>query len=190
MLKITIQDNEYWDPKKEEFITLPGTTLHLEHSLLAISKWEAKWHRPFLSDGPKEVKEFIDYIACMSIDEEVDFRVLYGLSGKNLDDIREYLSDSMTATWFGKTTSYIDNTKKTAKPSARREIITSELIYYWMIVLQIPFECERWNLNRLMTLIRVCNEKNTPPKKLSKKQLMSRNAELNQLRRKQLNSAG
>lgn len=191
MLKITIPGNEYWDSVKEEFSTVPGATLTLEHSLLAVSKWEAKWHRSFLNDGPKTEKEFLYYIQCMVIDEDFDPFVLRGITRKNLEDIREYLQDTQTATWFGKTDSYLNRDAQTpSKPKKNHEVITTELIYYWMVALQIPFECERWNLNRLMVLIRVCNEKNQPSKKMSKKQLMSRNTSLNQLRRQQLNSKG
>jgi hypothetical protein len=190
MLKITVPGNEYWDPYKEEFITLPSTDLTLEHSLLSVSKWEEKWHRSFLNDGPKTEEEFLDYIRCMILEEDYDSKVLRGLSIANVQKIKEYLMDSHTATWFGKTNSYLDGEAKTKKPPKARDVITSELIYYWLVALQIPFECERWNLNRLLTLVRVCNEKNTPPKKMSKKQLLSRNAALNEARRQQLNSRG
>lgn len=190
MLKITVPGNEYWDPYKEEFITLPSTTLTLEHSLLSLSKWEDKWHRPFLNEGPKNDEEYIDYIRCMIIDEDYDPKVLRGLSSSNIKKINEYLKDSHTATWFGKTDSYINTEKSLKKPNSKKDVITSEVIYYWLVALQIPFECEKWNLNRLLTLVRVCNEKNAPPKKMSKKQLMNRNTALNQLRRQQLNSAG
>lgn len=195
MLKISVKGHEFWNPSTEEFITLPDTVLCLEHSLNSLSKWEAKWHRPFINDGPKNSDEFIDYIRCMTLNvDDVDPKIFYGITQSNLKQIEEYLKDPMTATWFGQDrgTSVPGQGDKPSyiKPKKLREVITAEIIYYWMVQLQIPFECENWNLNRLFTLIRVCNEKNKPQKKMSKKQLMNRNTALNQLRKQQLGTTG
>ena len=131
-----------------------------------------------MSKNEKTVEQTIDYIRCMTITQNIDDDVYYGLSTKNVEDINNYIQAPMTATTFRK------ETKKSS------EVVTSELIYYWMVALNIPMECQRWHLNRLLTLIRICNIKNTPPKKMSKRELMSRNAALNAARRKQLNTNG
>lgn len=178
MLKITIPAREMFNEETQEFFTIKEHTLQLEHSLVSLSKWEAKWNIPFLSKNEKTVEQTIDYIRCMTITQNIDDDVYYGLSTKNVEDINNYIQAPMTATTFRK------ETKKSS------EVITSELIYYWMVALNIPMECQRWHLNRLLTLIRICNIKNTPPKKMSKRELMSRNAALNAARRKQLNTNG
>ena len=113
MLRITINGSDYWNPLREEFVETKSATVNLEHSLLSISKWEAEWHRPFLHDGPKTPKEFISYVKCMCLDEDVDPNVFYGLSTKNVDTINEYLKNPMTATWFGKGSSYLDRSGST-----------------------------------------------------------------------------
>ena len=195
MLKITIKGHEFWNSATEEFMTLPDTVLCLEHSLNSLSKWEAKWHRPFINDGPKTYDEFVDYIRCMTLNEEdVDPRIFSVLTQTNINEIEEYLKDPMSATWFGKdrNAAWQDtgSISSPQRPKKLREVVTAEVIYYWMVQLQIPFECDNWNLNRLFTLIRVCNEKNKPQKKMSKKQLMTRNTALNQLRKQQLNTTG
>ena len=182
MLKITIPATEkFWDETIEIFI--PGSKeqmLELEHSLISLSKWESKYCKPFLSNKEPTFEETLDYIKCMTLTENVDPNVYNALTQDNIRDINNYINAPMTATTFS------DN----KKGSASREIITSELVYYWMIALQIPFECQTWHLNRLITLIRVCNVKNEPPKKMSKRELMSRNSALNAARRKQHNSKG
>lgn len=190
MLEIEINSSEGFDEVKEEFVSIPSVKLQLEHSLISVSKWESKWHKPFLqaSDSQNGLTqaEIIDYIKCMTISPgKVDDKVYYFLTQQNVDDIIAYIKNPMTATWF----------KDDKKKPKTREIITSELIYYWMIALNIPFECQKWHLNRLMTLIRVCNAKNeeSNPKnknKLNKRELMSRNAALNAQRRAKLNSKG
>ena len=180
MLRITIPAVEQWDERKQEFVTTKEQTLQLEHSLVSLSKWESKWCKPFLSKQEKTFEETLDYIKCMTITQNVDPEVYNYLTNKNIEEINKYIEAPMTATYF------LDD--KTANPS--REQITAELIYYWMIALNIPFECQKWHLNRLLTLIKVCNIKNQPPKKRSKKEIMSRNAALNAARRKQLNTKG
>lgn len=180
MLQITIPSRELWDEVKNEFITTKEQVLQLEHSLVSVSKWEAKWCKTFLSKKEKTNEETIDYIKCMTITQNVNPEVYKYLSTENIDQIQEYISSPMTATWFSDGNS----------GSTNHEQVTSELIYYWMIAYNIPFECQKWHLNRLMTLIRVCDIKNKPAKKMSKGELMARNASLNAARRKQLNSRG
>lgn len=179
MLEIEILA-EKWDESEQEFVYVKETTLQLEHSLISLSKWESKWCKPFFSKTEKTHEETIDYIKLMTLTPNVDPDVYNRLSNENIIQINDYILAPMTATTFGKDT----NSKNS------REIITAELIYYWMITLNIPFECEKWHLNKLITLIKVCNIKNTPPKKMSKRDVMSRNAALNAARRQQMNSKG
>jgi hypothetical protein len=175
---------ELWDESKQEFVMKQGTkeqTLQLEHSLVSLSKWESKWCRPFLSKPPATAEETIDYIQCMTLTKNVNPEVYSHLTQENIDEIKTYINAPMTATTFSKDSPGKRNT----------EIITAELIYYWMISLQIPVvECQKWHINRLLTLIRVCNVKNQPPKKRSQREIMNRNAALNAARRKQLNTNG
>jgi hypothetical protein len=180
MLRITIPAVEQWDEAKQEFIYTKEQTLSLEHSLVSLSKWESKWCKPFLTKQEKTFEETLDYIKCMTITQNVDPEVYNYLTNENIEEINKYIEAPMTATYFSD-----DKIVKTS-----REQITAELIYYWMIALNIPFECQKWHLNRLLTLIKVCNIKNQPPKKRSKKEIMSRNAALNAARRKQLNTKG
>ena len=181
MLQITIPlSPEGWDEQREEFVTAEEVTLTMEHSLVSLSKWESKWCKPFLSNKEKTGEEILDYIKCMTLTENVDPDVYNQLSQANIEQINAYINAPMTATTFSN-----DKSK-----GGSREVVTAELIYYWMIALQIPLECENWHLNRLMTLIRVCNIKNTPPKKMSKRDAIRRNASLNAARRQQLNTRG
>jgi hypothetical protein len=180
MLQITIPALELFDEAKNEFVTTKEQTLQLEHSLVSLSKWEPKWCKPFLSKQDKTPEELLDYVKCMTITQNVDPDTYRFLTNDNLRQINSYIEAPMTATTF----SDDKNGKK------NREIVTAELIYYWMIALNIPFECQKWHLNRLLTLVKVCNIKNQPPKKMSKKELMNRNAALNAARRKQFNTSG
>lgn len=180
MLQIVIPGQEFWDEQKQEFINTKEQVLQLEHSLISLSKWEAKWCKVFLSKQEKTRKETIDYIKCMTITPNVDPDVYNRLTQENIEEIEKYIAAPMTATYF--------SPNNDGRPS--REQVTSELIYYWMIALTIPFECQKWHLNRLLTLIKVCNIKNQPPKKMSKREIMSRNAALNASRRKQFNTKG
>lgn len=180
MLSISIPEREYFDAATETFITCEARNLNLEHSLLAISKWESKWLKPFLGSETKSSEEIYDYIRCMSL-EDVDLFTIQNLSQKNLDDITNYIKAPMTAT----TINQVGN-----KPNNSREIITSELVYYWMVAYNIPFECQSWHINRLLMLINVCNIKNSPPKKEKPKETLSRNAALNAARKKAMNTSG
>ena len=180
MLKITIPSAELWDEDKEEFVYTKEQTLQLEHSLVSLSKWESKWCKAFLSKHEKTFEETVDYIKCMTLTQNVNSDVYQYLTNKNIAEINRYIEAPMTATYFSD-----DKIGKTS-----REQVTSELIYYWMVALNIPFECQKWHLNRLLTLVKVCNIKNQPPKKRSRKEILSRNAALNAARRKQLNTKG
>ena len=180
-LTITIPERDLFDPKTNRFITTKKQDIVLEHSLLSISKWESKWHKPYLSQEQKTEEESIDYIRCMCISpKEADVNMFYALTPENVKDITDYISDSMTATTF-------HNQNK--KPS--RDIITNELVYYWMANFRIPFDpCEKWHFNRLMTLIEVAADKSQPPKKMSMKDIMAQNRALNAQRRARLHSKG
>lgn len=179
MLKIFVPSGELYDERTERFITVNGRELQLEHSLVSISKWESKWKKPFLSGSEKTREETIDYIRCMTTSQNVDPNVFLGLTDANIDAVNRYVDDPMTATTF-------KNNQK--KPN--RQIITSEIIYYWMISLGIPMECQKWHLNRLLTLIRVVDEKNQPGKKKSRRDVIAENRALNQMRRARTGSRG
>ena len=181
MFRLTIQlSPEGWDEKKEEFVEAKTQTLQLEHSLVSLSKWESKWCKPFLSSTSKTDEEILDYIKFMTLTQNVDPEIYSHLTPENFVQIDNYINAPMTATTFGED----KNLKR------NREVITAELIYYWMIALNIPFECRKWHLNQLLTLVRVCNIKNQPPKKKSRRDTASSYAQLNAARRKQLNSKG
>jgi len=177
MLPLVIPETELYDEVRNEFIFVKQQKLVLEHSLLSLSKWESKWHKPFLSKKEKTEDEIFDYIRCMTVNS-VDENVYLCLSQEMVNQINKYIEDSMTATTIND------------KRSPSREIVTAEIIYYWMVALQIPFECQKWHLNRLLTLIDVCSIKNQPPKKMSQKAILSRNASLNAARRRALHSKG
>lgn len=180
MLRITVPAAEFWDEIHEEFIYKKEQTLQLEHSLVSLSKWESKWNKAFLGKQEKTDEEILDYVRCMTLTQNVDPEVYTQLSAANYLEINAYIEAPMTATYFSE--------DKQAK--GNREVVTSELIYYWMISYNIPVEFQKWHLNRLLTLIRVCNIKNSPPKKRSKRELMRRNAALNAARRSRLGSKG
>ena len=171
---------EGWDEEKQEFVDPKVQTLQLEHSLVSLSKWESRWKKPFYSKEGMTDEQTLDYIKCMTLTKNVDPSVYNYLTSKNVKEVIDYIGDSMTATTFS----------GNDKSPINKETITSELIYYWMIASNIPFECQKWHLNRLITLIRVCGVKSTPPKKRSTRDIMNRNAALNASRRKQLNTKG
>lgn len=179
MLQIKIPAVEQWDEISEEFVSSKEQVLTLEHSLVSISKWEAKWCKPFLRKAPKTVEETIDYIRCMTTTQNVNPKAYSFLTVENMNEINSYIEAPMTAT-----------TIKEMPGRRGGEEVTSELIYYWMIALNIPFECQKWHLNRLLTLIRVCNIKNQPPKKQSARATLNQYNAINAARRKQLNSKG
>lgn len=181
MLRITIPaGEEQWDEVNQVFIYPKEQTLQLEHSLVSLSKWESKWCKPFLTRQAKTFEETLDYVKCMTLTQNVNPEVYNYLTIANIDLINQYIDAPMTATRFSD-----EKSKKT-----NREQVTAEIIYYWMVALNIPFECQKWHLNRLLTLIKVCNIKNSPPKKKSMKEIMRRNTALNEMRKKQLHSKG
>lgn len=180
MLRIFIEQSENFNNDTQEFELLDSLVIDLEHSLLSVSKWESKHQKPFLSPGKKTSEEIFDYLKAMVITPDVDLDALYRLSQTDIDRTQEYIDSSQSATTFG------------AMPERRGpgEVITSELIYYWMVAFQIPFECETWHLNRLFSLIRICNIKNSKPKKMSRQELAQRNFELNAKRKAELGTKG
>ena len=181
MLSIYIKPRDLFDEKTSEFITVKGGTLKLEHSLVSISKWESKWKIPFLSKEKKTKDQIDDYIRCMSVNGDPDPNLIASISTKDKNCIIDYIDEKQTATWF----SDMDDKKNT-----KSEIITSELIYYWMIEYQIPHEYEKWHLSRLLTLIEICNRKNSTPKKMSQAEIIARNKALNAERKAKLHSRG
>lgn len=179
MLEITIPEREYFDNETNAFFNINEQTIRLEHSLVSVSKWESKWGKAFLSRTDKTSEELLDYIKCMCITQNIKDETFYGLTKKNIDEIVKYINAPMTATKI--TTSHKGSNKR---------FITSEVIYSWMISLQIPVEFQKWHLNRLLTLIEVCNEENSPKKKMNKPSILSQNASLNAARRAKLHTKG
>lgn len=186
MLEISIPPQEILNNDTYEIIQVPGADLTLEHSLVSLKKWEEKWHIPFLKkDPPKTPEQLRDYVKCMTINSKVVNPIIYNHIPKEImDKIAAYIENPMTATWFGsksnnKSSNMIDN-----------RIITAELIYYWMICLNIPVEFQKWHLNQLITLIRVCNEENKPPEKRSKMEMMQERKMLNEYRKRRYNTKG
>lgn len=183
MLHLTIPEQELWDPISEHFIDVPACELDLEHSLEAVSKWESKWHVPFHDDRKeKTYEQNIDYIRCMTLTEGVDPDVYKYLTEQNIKDIMEYISDSATATWFNEPN----------KSRGKKEIITAEIIYYWMTAYNIPESYQKWHLNKLMTLLRVAAEKSKEQygDKKSRRMTASQRKALNAARRKQYHTRG
>lgn len=184
MLQITIPAREWYDEEKEEFITTKEQTLQLEHSLMSLSKWESKWKKPFLDEAAeKTYEETLDYIRCMTITQNVDPLSYHAIDREMMETISKYIGDDMTATWITQ--------KQGAQRRKASEVVTSELIYYWMVAHQIPFDpCQKWHLNRLIMLIQVCNEKNQSQTPMKKSDILRQNAQLNAARRKRLKSRG
>lgn len=178
MLQIKLDKTRLFDEASEEFVYFEPTTLKLEHSLISIQKWESKWHKSFLSSSDKTLDEMMDYIRCMSLDPNVDPRFTMRLTEKEILQIKEYMDNPMTATTFS-----LDQKRP------NHQIITAEIIYFWMTSMNIPFECAKWHINQLLTLIQVCSIKNNP-KKMSKKEAGAQRAALNKARRAKLGSSG
>lgn len=188
-LTITIPSRELFDEANNRFINVKETTLVLEHSLISISKWESKFKKPFLVEGSMDtVDKVLYYIRCMTISpQNVDDLVYKCLNEEQTKEIVAYINDPMTATWFSED-------KEPKKKSRKKEILTSEVIYWQMIACQIPPAFEKWHLNRLLTLIKVCDRKNEEQygdkPKMSKADLLKRNAVLNAQRRAKLHTKG
>lgn len=179
MLQITIPDYEIFDAKTGKIVTVKGRTIQLEHSLVSVSKWESKWKKAFISPTERTREETIDYVRCMTITQNVDPMVYQGLTSDLIAKVEAYINDPMTATTFVK-----------KNRGGGNSIITSEIIYYWMISLEIPVEFQRWHLNRLLTLIRVCEEKSQPGKKMSQRDIMRQNRALNAARKRRSGTRG
>lgn len=180
MLTLTILGDEFFDDETQTFVTFGDTVLELEHSLLSLSKWESEFQKPFLAPKDKTPEEIMGYIRAMVVTKDYNPEVLLKLSNSNLTEINNYIESSQSATTFG----------AMPKQTGRGETITSELIYYWMIAFNIPFECESWHLNRLFSLIRICNIKNSKPTKMSHNEIAARNRELNAQRKAALRTSG
>lgn len=184
MLKIIVPAREWYDENKHEFVLQSKPCeLMLEHSLLSLSKWESKWKKPFLEEKPpKTDEEFLDYVRCMTINQGVDPMAYYNLTTENLQMIHDYIGDPMTATTIKK--------RVNKRPGGAKKIITSELIYFWMINNGVPFECQKWHLNRLMMLIEICAIEGGGGQKMSQADIMRENASLNAMRRAKRKSKG
>ena len=180
MLTITVKDSEFFDEDKNKFVIIPEQTVQLEHSLVSLSKWESIHEKPFLDNEERSESEIYSYLKCMILSPEVPPEIVYRFSDSDKQLISRYIDSKQTATFF-------PNAQKKGRSS---EKVTSELIYYWMIAFTIPFECQHWHLNRLLTLIQVCNIKNQPSKKMSKSEIMRRNKEMNAQRRAQMGTSG
>ena len=179
MLRLNFYGEELFDDSDQEFVKPVIATLELEHSLVSLSKWESFWEKPFLGKDEKTNAETLSYIQMMTLGPDVPNDLLERLTTEHVEQVNDYIAAKMTATWFAETT-----------PKPSKKIITAEVIYYWMISLNIPFECQHWHLNRLLTLIKVCDAENAPPKKQSAAEIARRNRELNAQRKAQLGTRG
>jgi hypothetical protein len=179
MLTITIPSRQLFNEEDNTFIETKAYDIRLEHSLVSISKWESKWQKPFLAKGEKTRAEIIDYVRCMTITQNVDPNAYYGLTQENVDAITKYIESPATATTIRQ-----EDTKKS------NEIVTSEIIYFWMITFNIPLECQTWHLNRLLTLINVCSIRNQPAKKVNRREQLKRQKALNDARKAKYNTPG
>lgn len=184
MLKIVVPANkDLWDEANNKFLSLKKeVSLTLEHSLVSVAKWESKWKRPYLSNEKMTNEQVIDYIRCMTISQNIDDLVYYCLSEQNLKDIEEYINDPMTATTF--------SNRMTAQQTAKNEVMTAELIYFYMLANNVPVEFQKWHLNKLLTLLKVCAIKNTPPKKMSRRETMANYAAINKANRAKFHTKG
>lgn len=188
MLEITIPDRELINNKTNEIINVKGVTLQLEHSLISIKKWEANWHKPFLNKQDKTIEEIKDYIKCMTLNKNnIDHLVYDYMPTDAIKIIVDYIKDPMIAPLYF---SNDDGTELGTGQANKREAVTAEIIYYWMIACNIPFECQKWHLNQLITLIKIINLKNAPPKKMDPKQEAARRRAINTQRRAKWNTKG
>ena len=180
MLKIHIAPQDVFDERTQKFGTLPGYDLEFEHSLASLSKWESQWEKPFMGRTEKTDEEAVSYIRDMCLTPDVPPEAFTRITGGQHRQIQDYISAKMTATFFS----------DDAKQPPSREIITAELLYYWMIASNIPFECQYWHLNKLLALLKVCAKKSEKPKKMSRSEIDARNRQLNAQRRARMGSSG
>jgi hypothetical protein len=180
MLTIIVLGEEFFNEETNEFYTVGDTTLELEHSLVSLSKWESIFEKPFLSSGEKTNDEIATYIKCMLLTDDYPEDIFDKMTRENLEEINDYINAKMTATWFS----------EISAPPKSTEIITSELIYYWLVTFNIPFDVETWHINRLFTLLKVFNIKNAKPKKMSRSEMAERNRQLNAQRKAQMGTSG
>jgi septum formation topological specificity factor MinE len=180
MLKLILPRTELWNERIDEFEELAPVVIELEHSLISLSKWESNFQKPFLSNEKKTPGEILEYVYQMIITPDIDQAVLHQINQEILEVINNYIESKQSATTFG----------EMPKATVRSEVITSELIYYWMVAFNIPFECQYWHLNRLFSLIRICNIKQASPKKMSRNEIAERNRALNDERRAKYNTKG
>lgn len=180
MLELTIGAVEHFDEETQTFFNEGGTIIELEHSLVSLSKWEQIFEKPFLAPDKKTTEEVLEYIKCMCLTPNIAPEVFQNLSADNYEEVNTYINAKMTATWFAE----IESAPKNS------EMITAELIYYWLVSFQIPFECQDWHLNRLFTLIKVFNVKNAKPKKMTRSEIAERNRALNEKRKADYNTSG
>lgn len=181
MLRLIVEEEELYDEIKETFSSVEGFVLELEHSLFSLSKWESEFQKSFLANSDKTTDEVVGYIRAMIISPGFSQEVISRLTQQHLDQINDYIESKQSATTFGHLPEH----------KGRNEIITSELIYYWMVAFNIPFECEHWHLNRLFSLIRICNIKQSKPgKKMPRNEIAARHRELNAQRRAQIGTTG
>jgi hypothetical protein len=183
MLKLDIEEQEFFNDKTGEFFNVPEMHMKLEHSLISLKKWESKWHKPFLSQKDLSYDELRDYIRCMNISDNVAEENYKYIPAKYINEVVDYIKNPMTATWFS-------NNDKVGAAKSKKEVITNEIIYYWMITLNIPVEFQKWHLNQLLTLIKVVNIKNEPKKKMNRKDEARQRAALNKARQSKYHTKG
>lgn len=184
MIQLEIEGSEFFNETKQEFYYTNPCVVMLEHSLLSVAKWESKWKKPFLSSRKDDVltnAALYDYFRCMEVEPCIESMWPVSLSPSQYQKLLKYIDEEQTATKF-----YSYKKDKTLS----RQTITSELIYYWMASLNIPFECERWHLSRLLTLIHIASVKGQTGKKMTQKETMQMYAELNEKRKRQYNTRG
>ena len=180
MFKVIVPEQENFNEETGEFEHVEEVVFEVEHSLFSLSKWESKFEKPFLAQNEKTPEEMLGYLEAMVITPDLDPSIVRSCTQENLKDIQEYIDSAQSATTFG----------DMPRQRGPGEVITSELIYFWMVCFTIPFECQHWHLNRLFSLIRVCNIKNSKQKKMSRHEVAQRNRELNAQRKAQLNTTG
>lgn len=181
MLTLTVGSTESFDDEKQEFVKVGGTVVRLEHSLVSLSKWESLHEKAFLKKDTKTGEEILSYVECMVLTPDFPPEVLHKLTDENVEAINAYIDAKHSATWFSEVP---------GAPAQSQETVTSELIYYWMTVANIPWEAQYWHLNRLFTLIRICNVKNAKPKKQSRASMAQQRRDLNEQRKSALKTSG